>query len=111
MYSYKELRIATDGFSAANKIGKGGFGSVYKGKLKDAWHLGGYKGAFCKLKSGCTGFMTEITTISVIEEHDNLVKLYGCCVEGGAHRILVYGYPESNSLAPTLLEPRNQFES
>lgn len=30
IYTYKELRIATTGFSLANKIGQGGFGSVYK---------------------------------------------------------------------------------
>ena len=30
LYSYKELRIATENFSPANKIGQGGFGSVYK---------------------------------------------------------------------------------
>lgn len=30
LYSYKELRHATDDFSPANKIGEGGFGSVYK---------------------------------------------------------------------------------
>ncbi|XP_038690667.1 cold-responsive protein kinase 1 isoform X2 [Tripterygium wilfordii] len=34
-YSYKELRIATNDFTLANKIGEGGFGSVYKGRLKD----------------------------------------------------------------------------
>jgi len=30
LYSYKELRVATEDFSPANKIGEGGFGSVYK---------------------------------------------------------------------------------
>lgn len=46
-------------------------------------------------------FLTEIKVITEVE-HDNLVKLYGCCVEGN-HRILVYGYLENNSLAQTLL--------
>lgn len=30
LYTYKELRIATEDFSEANKIGEGGFGSVHK---------------------------------------------------------------------------------
>lgn len=30
LYTYKELRMATDNFDPANKIGEGGFGSVYK---------------------------------------------------------------------------------
>lgn len=35
-------------------------------------------------------------------QHENLVKLYGCCVEGD-HRILVYNFLENNSLDKTLL--------
>lgn len=34
MYSYSELKAATHGFRASNKIGEGGFGSVYKVKKK-----------------------------------------------------------------------------
>lgn len=30
LYSYKELQTATENFSLANKIGQGGFGSVFK---------------------------------------------------------------------------------
>lgn len=30
VYSYNELKSATNGFSAANKVGEGGFGTVYK---------------------------------------------------------------------------------
>lgn len=30
LYTYKELQIATENFSEENKIGEGGFGSVYK---------------------------------------------------------------------------------
>lgn len=33
LYSYKELRIASNDFSVVNKIGRGGFGSVYKVRL------------------------------------------------------------------------------
>lgn len=52
-------------------------------------------------KQGVREFLTEIKVISDIE-HDNLVKLYGCCVEQN-QRILVYNYLENNSLAKTLL--------
>ncbi|KAM7503943.1 hypothetical protein LguiB_002847 [Lonicera macranthoides] len=100
LYSYKELRIATENFSPDNKIGEGGFGSVYKGRLKDGT-LGAIKVLSVESRQGLREFLTEITVISDIE-HENLVKLYGCCVEG-QHRILVYGYLENNSLAQTLL--------
>ncbi|CAI9784046.1 unnamed protein product [Fraxinus pennsylvanica] len=34
-FSYVELRAATDDFSLSNKLGEGGFGTVYKGTLAD----------------------------------------------------------------------------
>ncbi|KAJ6728139.1 SERINE/THREONINE-PROTEIN KINASE ISOFORM X1-RELATED [Salix koriyanagi] len=34
-YTYRELQRATDNFKPANKVGEGGFGSVYKGMLRD----------------------------------------------------------------------------
>ncbi|KAL2326860.1 hypothetical protein Fmac_020287 [Flemingia macrophylla] len=100
IYTYKELKVATDNFSPANKIGHGGFGSVYKGLLKDG-KLAAIKVLSAESSQGVKEFMTEINVISEIE-HENLVKLYGCCVEGN-QRILVYNYLENNSLAQTLL--------
>ena len=35
IFSYKELHAATNGFSEENKLGEGGFGSVYWGKTSD----------------------------------------------------------------------------
>ncbi|KAL3851060.1 hypothetical protein ACJIZ3_012942 [Penstemon smallii] len=100
-YSYKELRIATNDFSPANKVGEGGFGSVYKGKLRDG-QMAAIKVLSAESRQGVREFVTEIKVISDIE-HENLVKLYGCCVEND-HRILVYNYLENNSLAQTLLD-------
>lgn len=71
-----------------------------QGRLKDGT-LGAIKVLSVESRQGLREFLTEITVISDIE-HENLVKLYGCCVEG-QHRILVYGYLENNSLAQTLL--------
>lgn len=36
VFSFRELRLATDDFSRLKKIGEGGFGSVYKGSIKPA---------------------------------------------------------------------------
>ncbi|GAB2278019.1 Cold-responsive protein kinase 1 [Dionaea muscipula] len=99
-YSYKELRIATNNFSLANKIGEGGFGSVYRGTLKDGTMVA-VKVLSPESRQGFKEFLTELVVIADIE-HENLVKLYGCCVEAN-NRILVYGYLENNSLAQTLL--------
>ncbi|XP_043690363.1 cold-responsive protein kinase 1-like [Telopea speciosissima] len=99
-YTYRELKNATEDFSHENKIGEGGFGCVYKGKLRDG-NVVAIKVLSAESKQGVREFLTEIEVISYVE-HENLVKLYGCCVEG-THRILVYGYLENNSLAQTLL--------
>ncbi|RRT69147.1 hypothetical protein B296_00001642 [Ensete ventricosum] len=100
IYTYKELKNATDDFSPANKIGEGGFGSVYKGRLRDGTVVA-VKVLSAESKHGAQQFLTEITVISGLI-HENLVKLYGCCAEE-SHRILVYNYLEHNSLAQTLL--------
>ncbi|KAJ0257171.1 Cold-responsive protein kinase 1 [Hirschfeldia incana] len=100
IYKYKEIRQATDDFDPLNKIGEGGFGSVYKGHLKDG-KIAAIKVLSAESRQGVREFLTEINVISEIQ-HENLVKLYGCCVEGN-HRILVYNYLENNSLDKTLL--------
>ena len=45
---------------------------------------------------GKSQFITEISTISAVQ-HRNLVKLYGCCIDGD-RRLLVYEYLENRSL-------------
>ncbi|XVF88033.1 hypothetical protein PTKIN_Ptkin19aG0016800 [Pterospermum kingtungense] len=100
LFTYKELKAATGNFHFSNKIGEGGFGVVYKGTFRDGM-MGAIKVLSADSKQGVREFLTEINVIAEIE-HENLVKLCGCCVEG-SHRILVYGYLENNSLAQTLL--------
>ncbi|CAN6684349.1 unnamed protein product [Malus baccata var. baccata] len=100
LFTYKELRIATEDFSPANKIGEGGFGSVYKGQLKDR-KFAAIKVLSAESRQGVKEFLTEIDVISKIK-HENLVELFGCCVEGN-QRILVYNYLENNSLEQNLI--------
>nr|POF08867.1 putative lrr receptor-like serine/threonine-protein kinase [Quercus suber] len=38
-FTYRQIKAATSNFNVANKIGEGGFGSVYKGVLSDALHM------------------------------------------------------------------------
>lgn len=71
-----------------------------QGLLKDG-KVAAIKVLSAESSQGVKEFMTEINVISEIE-HENLVKLYGCCVEGN-QRILVYNYLENNSLEQTLL--------
>lgn len=103
-FTYHELEIATRNFHPENKIGEGGFGSVYKGVLKDDTPVA-VKSLSVQSKQGVQEFLTEIATIIDVR-HENLVKLYGCCVQD-SHRILVYEYLENNSIAQCLLGSGN----
>lgn len=56
---------------------------------------------------GKSQFVAEIATISAVQ-HRNLVKLYGCCIEGDK-RLLVYEYLENKSLDQALFGIRDIF--
>ncbi|KAK4484918.1 hypothetical protein RD792_007519 [Penstemon davidsonii] len=94
-YTYAELRAATDDFNPANKLGEGGFGPVYKGTLGDG-RVVAVKQLSVASHQGKSQFVAEIATISAVQ-HRNLVKLYGCCIEG-SRRLLVYEYLVNKSL-------------
>ncbi|KAL9146168.1 hypothetical protein ABFS82_13G092200 [Erythranthe guttata] len=101
-FTYRQIRAATNNFDAANKIGEGGFGSVYKGTLLDGKIIA-VKKLSSKSKQGNREFVNEIGMISGLH-HPNLVKLYGCCIEGN-QLLLVYEYMENNNLARALFGP------
>ncbi|XP_062096584.1 probable LRR receptor-like serine/threonine-protein kinase At1g56140 isoform X2 [Humulus lupulus] len=103
-FSYSELRVATGDFSSANKLGEGGFGHVYKGTLPDGREVA-VKQLSVASNHGKGQFMAEIATISVVQ-HRNLVKLYGCCIQGNRH-ILVYEYLHNRSLDQALFGKNN----
>ncbi|XP_056842103.1 probable leucine-rich repeat receptor-like serine/threonine-protein kinase At3g14840 isoform X1 [Raphanus sativus] len=102
-FSLKQIKVATDNFDPANKIGEGGFGPVHKGKLPDGTVIA-VKQLSSKSKQGNREFLNEIAMISALQ-HPHLVKLYGCCVEGD-QLLLVYEYLENNSLARALFGPQ-----
>ncbi|KAL1556055.1 putative LRR receptor-like serine/threonine-protein kinase [Salvia divinorum] len=98
-FTYAQLRAATNDFSTANKLGEGGFGTVYKGTLEDG-RVTAVKLLSVASRQGKSEFLAEIETISAVQ-HRNLVKLYGCCIEGNK-RLLVYEYLENKSLDQAL---------
>ncbi|KAG9441003.1 hypothetical protein H6P81_016857 [Aristolochia fimbriata] len=100
LFSYNELRAATKNFHTSNKIGRGGFGTVYKGTLKNGRQVA-VKTLSAESRQGIQEFLTEIDMISNVK-HPNLVELVGCCVQGN-NRILVYEYVENNSLDRAVL--------
>ncbi|XP_051136120.1 cold-responsive protein kinase 1-like [Andrographis paniculata] len=106
-FLYNELRSATNNFSLTNKIGRGGFGTVYKGVLKSGTQVA-VKKLSLESNQGVREFLTEINTISNVK-HPNLVELLGCCIHG-PHKMLVYEFVENNSIDRVLLGPRRSLE-
>ncbi|KAF5953098.1 hypothetical protein HYC85_011042 [Camellia sinensis] len=93
VFSYKELNVATRGFS--EKLGHGGFGAVFRGELSDSSSV-----AVKRLErpgGAEREFRAEVCTIGNIQ-HVNLVRLRGFCSEN-SHRLLVYDYMPNGPLS------------
>ena len=76
-YSYYDIKKMTNSFK--DKLGQGGFGSVYKGKLKSG-RVVAIK-VLVMSKADGQDFINEVATIGRIH-HINVVKLVGFCIEG-----------------------------
>ncbi|XP_051193510.1 G-type lectin S-receptor-like serine/threonine-protein kinase SD2-5 [Lolium perenne] len=90
-YSFEKLRECTEDFS--KKLGEGGFGTVFEGKIgEERVAVKRLEGA----RQGKKEFFAEVETIGSIE-HINLVRLIGFCAEK-SERLLVYEYMPRGSL-------------
>ncbi|KAF3320521.1 putative receptor protein kinase TMK1 [Carex littledalei] len=104
--SIQVLRNVTNNFSEDNVLGRGGFGTVYKGELHD-----GTKIAVKRMESGVMGkglneFRSEIAVLTKVR-HRNLVSLLGYCLDGN-ERILVYEYMPQGALSRHIFDWKEQ---
>ncbi|KGN50835.2 putative receptor-like protein kinase At4g00960 isoform X1 [Cucumis sativus] len=95
LIQFDALVEATNNFHSTNKLGQGGFGPVYKGKLKDGRVIAVKKLSLYS-KQGRKEFMTEAKLLARVQ-HRNVVNLLGYCVHG-AEKLLVYEYVMNESL-------------
>ncbi|KAL2922537.1 putative cysteine-rich receptor-like protein kinase 31, partial [Bienertia sinuspersici] len=89
-----------DNFSAINNLGEGGFGEVYKGKLKNEKNIA-TKRLSSNSKQGIHEFKTEVVLAAKLQ-HQNLVKLLGFCLSRKG-KIVVYELLHNMSLDKFLL--------
>ncbi|XP_058089077.1 probable LRR receptor-like serine/threonine-protein kinase At3g47570 [Magnolia sinica] len=99
--SYADLLQATDGFSSANLIGAGSFGSVYKGLLECLETLVAVKVLNLLQQGAFKSFAAECEALRNIR-HRNLVKILTVCsstdFNGNDFKALVFEYMHNGSL-------------
>ncbi|KAG0625765.1 hypothetical protein M758_2G079500 [Ceratodon purpureus] len=94
-FTFAELQDATKNFSEENYLAKGGYGTVYRGRLKGG-QLVAVKQHKLSSSQGDEEFCAEVEVLSCAQ-HRNLVTLIGYCVEKRM-RLLVYEYVCNGSL-------------
>nr|GME21752.1 inactive protein kinase SELMODRAFT_444075-like isoform X1 [Ipomoea batatas] len=94
-FTYAELETATRGFSKANFLAEGGYGSVHRGVLPDG-QVVAVKQHKSASSQGDREFCSEVEVLSCAQ-HRNVVTLIGFCIEDG-RRLLVYEYICNGSL-------------
>ncbi|CAL2266833.1 unnamed protein product [Prunus armeniaca] len=96
------IRVSTDDFSEANKLGQGGFGSVYRGRLLNGKDIA-VKRLSTNSGQGDLEFKNEVLLVAKLQ-HRNLVTLLGFCLEGN-ERLLIYEYVPNASLDHIIFDP------
>ncbi|KAK9152072.1 hypothetical protein Syun_010381 [Stephania yunnanensis] len=95
LFGFDVISNATDNFSEANKVGEGGFGPVFKGKLGEGKEIA-VKRLSRNTAQKLSEFKSEAELIAKLQ-HRNLVKLLGYCIERD-ERMLVYEFMSNKSL-------------
>ncbi|KAK8295280.1 hypothetical protein V6Z12_D05G054200 [Gossypium hirsutum] len=106
VFKFANIKGDTNNFSSANKLGEGGFGPVYKGKLP-----GGQEIAVKRLSrtstQGHEEFQNEVTLTARLQ-HVNLVRLLGYCTEK-EEKLLIYEFMPNKSLELYLFDPVRRY--
>lgn len=99
--SYADLSRSTGGFSDANLLGAGRYGSVYKAILNDGQTIVAVKVLNLNTRGASKSFMSECTVLREIR-HRNLVKIVSTCsstdFRGNEFKALVYEYMANGNL-------------
>ncbi|KAK9074273.1 hypothetical protein SSX86_006870 [Deinandra increscens subsp. villosa] len=101
-YEFNAVKAATNNFSEENKLGRGGFGTVYKGKLEDGNQIAVKRLAWDS-RQGDLEFKNEVLLVAKLQ-HRNLVRLQGFSKEG-SERLLIYEYMPNASLDQFIFDP------
>ncbi|CAD5179083.1 unnamed protein product [Musa acuminata subsp. malaccensis] len=101
LFDLLTIRLATANFSTENKIGEGGFGTVYMGLLPDGREIA-VKRLSNSSGQGLGELKNELVLVAKLQ-HRNLVKLLGVCLE--EEKMIIYEYVPNGSLDAFLFDP------
>ncbi|CAH1453283.1 unnamed protein product [Lactuca virosa] len=107
LFSIASIMAATDDFTVENKLGQGGFGPVYKGRLSDGREIA-IKRLSRTSGQGLVEFKNELVLIAKLQ-HTNLVRVLGCCIHG-EEKMLIYEYMPNKSLDFFLFDENRKAE-
>ncbi|KAJ8753127.1 hypothetical protein K2173_017685 [Erythroxylum novogranatense] len=105
-YSFDDIKVATDNFSNKKKLGEGGFGPVYQGKLPKGKQIA-VKRLSKTSHQGVEEFKNEVTLTARLQ-HVNLARVLGFCTER-EEKMLIYEYMPNKSLNFYLHDPVRRF--
>ncbi|XP_074293572.1 cysteine-rich receptor-like protein kinase 15 [Silene latifolia] len=101
IFTYASVKRATSNFAEVNKVGQGGFGEVYKGKLSNG-EVVAIKRLARNSGQGLDQFKNEVMLLAKLQ-HKNLVKLIGFCISK-TERVLIYEFLPNSSLDRILFD-------
>ncbi|URE26904.1 receptor-like protein kinase [Musa troglodytarum] len=101
LFDLETLKVATNNFSDANKLGEGGFGPVYKGVLSDGQEVA-VKRLARSSQQGFAELRNEVAFVAKLQ-HRNLVRLIGFC--SAEEKLPVYEFLPNTSLDKILFDP------
>ncbi|KAM4101949.1 hypothetical protein ACB094_05G184900 [Castanea mollissima] len=104
-FDFRTIEAATNKFSDNNKLGKGGFGEVYKGTLSNGQEIA-VKRLWKSCGQGVEQFKNEVELVAKLQ-HKNLAGLLGFCFQG-EEKILIFEYVPNKSLDYYIHEPKKQ---
>ncbi|XP_037451935.1 probable LRR receptor-like serine/threonine-protein kinase At3g47570 [Triticum dicoccoides] len=112
--AYNDLARATGKFSELNLVGRGSYGSVYRGRLTQAKIQVAIKVFDLDMKCADKSFVTECEVLSRIR-HRNLVPILTACStidnNGDAFKALIYEFMPNGNLDTCLHNPYSRSSS
>ncbi|KAM0964454.1 hypothetical protein EV2_021152 [Malus domestica] len=107
VFPFETLVAATRNFHSTHKLGQGGFGPVYKGRLEDGREIA-VKKLSGSSNQGKREFLNEAKLLARVQ-HRNVVNLLGYCAHG-VEKLLVYEYVSNESLDKLLFNSNGRKE-